>query len=102
MMSKKRLTEMSYTKFQELMGDYITRSAQQDDAIPAPTFLELLFDALSQRMQKVVRIEGEVINDELIFLPPKEETSLQVRGNQILLGDWHVVVTLRGRELQPA
>jgi len=99
-MMSKQLTEMGYTEFQELIENYIARSAQEDDAVPASTFLELLFTALSRRVQNIVRIEGQVINDELIFLPPKEETPLQVQGNQILLGNLRVVVTLK-RKLQP-
>jgi hypothetical protein len=63
-MAEKRLTEMSYAEFQGLMDSYIARSAQQDDAIPASTFLELLFDALARRVQNVVRLEGEAINGQ--------------------------------------
>ena len=101
-MSEKQLTEMDYAEFQELMDAYIARSSQQDDAIPAPTFLELLFDALLQRVQNVIRLEGQIINGELVLAPAEEETPVQVRGNQILLGDWRVIVTLRNGELQPA
>lgn len=60
---------MDYAEFQELIDTYITRSSQQDDAIPAPTFLELLFDILSQRVQNVIRLEGPVINGELVLAP---------------------------------
>lgn len=101
-MNEKQLTEMDYAEFQELMDAYITRSSQQDDAIPAPTFLELLFDILSQRVQNVIRLKGQVINGELVLAPTEEETPVQVRGNQILLGDWRVIVTLKNDELQPA
>jgi hypothetical protein len=101
-MSEKPLTEMDYTEFQELMDAYITRSSQQDDALPAPTFLGLLFDILSQRVQNVIRLEGQVINGELVLAPTEEETPVQVRGNQILLGDWQVIVTLKNDKLQPA
>ena len=96
------MTEMDYAEFQGLMETYIARSAQQDDAIPAPTFLELLFDALAQRVQNIIRIEGQVINGELVLAPPEKETPVQVQGNQILLGDWRVIVTLKNGELQPA
>ena len=101
-MSEKQLTEMDYAEFQELMDAYITRSSQQDDAIPASTFLELLFDILSQRVQNVIRLEGQVVNGELVLAPTEEETPVQVRGNQILLGDWRVIVTLKNGKLQPA
>ena len=93
---------MDYAEFQELTDAYITRSSQQDDAIPAFTFLELLFDVLSQRVQNVIRLEGQVINGELVLAPTEEETPVQVRGNQILLGDWQVIVTLKNDKLQPA
>ena len=101
-MSEKQLTEMDYAEFQELMDAYIARSSQQDDVIPVLTFLELLFGVLSQRVQNVIRLEGRVINGELVLAPTEEETPVQVRGNQILLGDWQIIVTLKNGELQPA
>lgn len=54
-MSEKRLTDMDYAEFQGVMDSYIARSAQQDDAIPAPTFLELLFNALLSFVSLVPR-----------------------------------------------
>ena len=38
----KLLTEMENEEFQALMDDYITRSAERDDAIPTFTFLSTL------------------------------------------------------------
>jgi hypothetical protein len=100
-MSEKQLTKMTDAEFQELMETYIDRSSRRDDAIPAFTFLELLFDALLQRVQNVVQLEGQVIDGELVLAPP-EEAPVQVQGNRILLGDWQIVVTLKDGGLQPA
>jgi len=101
-MSEKQLTEMSYSEFQEVMDTYIIRSARQDDAIPSPTFLELLFDTLSKRVKNVIQLQGQVVNGELVLAAPTGPKAVQVRGNQILLGDWRVIVKLQGGEFQPA
>jgi len=100
-MSESQLTDMNYTDFQDLMTAYIDRSAHRDDALPASTFLALLFDTLSQRAHNVVRLEGEIVNGRLVLTSP-EETPVQVRGNQIFVDDWQVVVTLKKGSLVPA
>jgi hypothetical protein len=102
MMSKKLLTEMENEEFQVLMDNYITRSARRDDAIPASTFLEMLFDLLEQRASSVIQLEGQIVNGELVLKTTEEATPVQVHGNRILLGDLQVVVSLRDSALQPA
>lgn len=101
-MSEKLLTDMNNDEFQTLMDDYIARSARRDDAIPAPTFLEVLFALFERRASNVVRLEGQIINGELVLTPTGETAPVQVQGNRILLGDVQVVVSLKDNALQPA
>jgi hypothetical protein len=111
-MLSKLLTEMGSDEFQALMDDYIARSAERDDAIPASTlwckgkrsgsFLEMLFDLLEQRASSVVQLEGQIVNGELVLTPTEEAAPVQVQGNRILLGDLQVVVSLKDNALQPA
>jgi hypothetical protein len=101
-MSKKLLTEMEKDEFQALMEDYVTRSAERDDAITSSTFLEMLFDLLKQRTSSVIQLEGQIINGELVLTPTEEAAPVQVQGNRILLGDLQVVVSLKDSALQPA
>jgi hypothetical protein len=101
-MSEKLLTDMDNDEFQTLMDDYIARSARRDDAIPAPTFPEVLFALFERRASNVVRLEGQIINGELVLTPTGETAPVQVQGNRILLGDVQVVVSLKDNALQPA
>ena len=101
-MSEKLLTDMNNDEFQALMDDYIARSARRDDAIPAPTFLEVLFALFERRAANVVQLEGQIINGELVLTPTGEAAPVQVQGNRILLGDLQVVVSLKDNALQPA
>jgi len=101
-MSEKLLTDMDNDEFQALMDEYIARSARRDDAIPAPTFLEVLFALFERRASNVVQLEGQIINGELVLTPTGEAAPVQVQGNRILLGDLQVVVSLKDNALQPA
>jgi hypothetical protein len=101
-MSEKLLTDMNNDEFQVLMDDYIARSARRDDAIPASTFLEVLFALFERRASNVVQLEGQIINGELVLTPTGEAAPVQVQGNRILLGDLQVVVSLKDNALQPA
>jgi hypothetical protein len=100
-MSKKLLTEMEKDEFQTLIDDYISRSAERDDAIPASTFMEMLFDLLERQTTNVVELEGEIVNGRLVLTPTGEAAPVQVQGNRILLGDLQVVVSLKDNALQP-
>ena len=101
-MNEQLLTEMNYTEFQQLLDAYITRSAQRDDAIPAPTFLNLLFDLLAKRASNIVQLEGQVVDGQLYLLPVETTAHVQVQRNRVLLDDWQFVITLKDAAFQPA
>jgi hypothetical protein len=66
---------MESDEFEALMDGYITRSAERDDALPAPTFLELLFALLERRASNVGQVEGEIIDGELVPKPNRRSSA---------------------------
>ena len=95
-MSEKTLTDMNYGEFQALVDRYIERSSQQRGEMPAPTFFALLFEKAVQRVTETVKVEGHIVDGQLVLaLPTEKETVIQARGNQILVGDLRIVVTLQ-------
>jgi hypothetical protein len=101
-MSEKLITEMSYGEFESLVDNYIDRSAQVDDEMPASTFFELLFEQAARRVKETIEVEGDIVGDQLILrVPPGVETAVQVRGNEILVGNQRIVVRLKDGDVLP-
>jgi hypothetical protein len=94
-MSEKLLTEMSYDGLGKLLNNYIDRSSQQGEAMPANTFFTLLFEKVAQRVKKTFEVEGRIINGQLVLsLPTQAATDLYVQNNQIVIGEQRIVVKL--------
>ena len=102
-MSKKVLTDMGYDEFQTLIDHYIERSSQQSGEMPASTFFALLFEKAAQRATGTIEVTGRVVDGQLVLTPLAERgTGVQTHGNQILVGDRRIVVTLEGDGQQGA
>lgn len=96
-MSEKVLTDMNYEEFAATLEDYIERSSQQSGEMPASIFFDLLFEKVSKRVTETIELEGRIVGGQLIFsVPAEKEVAVQTRGNQILVGDRRIIVTLKG------
>jgi|LakMenEpi03Aug12_release.lakeMendotaPanAssembly.Ray.scaffolds.fasta_scaffold386706_2 hypothetical protein len=94
-MTEKLLTEMSYEEMEALIDQYIDRSSQQSEEMPANAFLALLAETIARRRAQTVEIEGRLINGRLVLLQPNTVNSgLYVQNNQIVIGEQRISVKL--------
>lgn len=94
-MVERDLTEMTAEEFDALIDGYIERSSRRDDEVPAEAFLELLFETSVEQVQETIQLRADYVNGALQFdLPTDREATIQTRGNQILVGDKLIVVSL--------
>lgn len=94
-MTEKLLTEMSYEEMEALIDNYIDRSSQQSEEMPASAFLSLLAETMARRTAQTVEIEGRIINGHLVLLQPNTVTSgLYVQNNQIVIGEQRISVKI--------
>ncbi|MCL4872136.1 MAG: hypothetical protein KJ063_24520 [Anaerolineae bacterium] len=101
-MSEQRLKLMDYDKFQTVADGFIDRSSQEFGEMPASSFFELLFEKMAERVTETVELEGEIVNNQLILkLPADMETVVQVKDNEILIGDRRIVVKLKDDTIYP-
>lgn len=98
-MSDQAITEMSYEAFEALLDNYIHRVAEEGDDMPASTFFELLFERAARRITETVEVEGELVNNQLVLrVPIGTESAIQVKGNEILVGNQRIVVKFKGKK----
>ena len=101
-MSEKRLKIMDVDKFQSIADEFIDRSSQEFREMPASSFFEWLFDRMAERVSETVEVEGEIVNNQLVLkLPIDVETAVQVKDNEILVGDRRIVVKLKDNTIYP-
>ena len=101
-MSEKAITDMNYEEFESLIDDYIERSSHESGEMPASTFFELLFENMAERVTETIELEGEIVNNQLVLrLPMEKETAVQVKDNEILVGDRRIVVKLKDDTIYP-
>lgn len=101
-MSEKGLKTIDFDKFQSLADGFIDRSSQEFGEMPASSFFELLFERMAEKVSETVELEGEIVNNQLVFkLPIDSETAVQVRDNEILIGDRRIVVKLKDNTIYP-
>lgn len=101
-MSKKHLKIMDVDKFQSIADEFIDRSSQEFGEMPASSFFELLFDRMAERVSETVEVEGEIVGNQLVLkLPGDAETAVQVKDNEILVGDRRIVVKLKDNTIYP-
>ena len=98
-MSDQAITEMNYEAFEALIDNYIDRVAEEGDDMPASTFFELLFERAAQQVTETVEVEGELVNNQLVLrVPVGTESAIQVKGNEILVGNQRIVVKFKGKK----
>ena len=101
-MSDKAVTELDYEQFESLVDSFIERSLHEFGEMPASPFFELLFEKRAERMTETVEVEGEIVNNRLVLkLPADMETAVQVKDNEILIGDRRIVVRLKNDTVYP-
>lgn len=87
---------MEYEDFLSLIDGFIERSSHEFGEMPASCFFELLFEKMAERVTETVEVEGEIVNNQLVLrLPADVETAVQVKDNDILVGDRRIVVNLK-------
>lgn len=70
--------------------------------MPASSFFALLFEKMAERVTETVELEGEIVNNQLILkLPADMETAVQVKDNEILVGDRRILVKLKEDTIYP-
>jgi hypothetical protein len=101
-MSEKPLKIMDVDKFQSIADAFIDRSSQEFGEMPASSFFELLFERMAERVSETVEVEGEIVDNQLVLkLPVDAETAVQVKDNEILVGDRRIVVKLKDNTTYP-
>jgi hypothetical protein len=51
---------------------------------------------------ETIELEGEIVNNQLILrMPLDTETAVQVKENEILVGDRRIVVKMKGDTVYP-
>jgi hypothetical protein len=82
-----------------LIDGYIERSSQGYGEMPASVFFELLFERMSKEATETIELEVEIVDDQLVLEPP--EGAVQVKHNEILIGDRRIVVKLKDKPRYP-
>ena len=101
-MSEHRIKTMKYDEFQAVADRFIDRSSQEFGEMPASSFFELLFEKMAERVTETVELEGEIVNNQLVLkLPIDKESTIQVKDNEILVGDRRIVVKLKDDTIYP-
>jgi hypothetical protein len=96
-MSEQEIKTVDFDDFQEVADSFIERSSHGYGEMSASAFFELLFEKMSERVNETIEVEGEIVDNQLVLLMPMDvETAVQVRKNEILVGDRRIVVRLKG------
>jgi hypothetical protein len=98
-MSEQTITDMEYEDFLSLIDGYIERSSQESGEMPASVFFELLFKRMDKAVTETIELEVEIVDDELVLQPPIG--GIQVKNNEILIGDRRIVVKLKDKPVYP-
>jgi len=87
--------DMSDDEFMEMIDNYIERSSYEEFIMPTSEFFKILFENSRKRVQETFPLAARIVDGELQFLLPTDrEDTLQVQGNEILVGDRLITVTL--------
>ncbi|MCL4872142.1 MAG: hypothetical protein KJ063_24550 [Anaerolineae bacterium] len=102
-MSEKLISKMGKEEFDAVINTFIDRETADMGELTAPLFYEALQDIFeSDTGTEMVELEGEIINNQLVFhLPTEIETAVQVQDNEIVVGDQRIVVKLKNNPIYP-
>ena len=88
--------DMAYEQFEAMIDGYIERSSRESGEMPASAFFALLFEKMAARAQETVKVRGRIVDGQLVLsAPPTEQRVVQVRGNEILVDRWRIIVSLQ-------
>ena len=88
--------DMTYEQFEALIGGYIERSSRGSGEMPASAFFALLFEKMAARAQETVKVQGRIVDGQLVLATlPAEQSAVQACGNEILVDRWRIVVSLQ-------
>lgn len=95
-MSEQTIDTMDFDKFQSVVDGFIERSSHTYGEMPTPAFFELLFEKMAERVTETIELEGKIVNNQLVLrMPIDVETGVQVKNNEILVGERRIVVKLK-------
>ena len=95
-MSDNTPVDMTYEQFEAMIDGYIERSSRESGEMPPSAFFALLFEKMAARAQETVKVHGRIVDGQLVLsAPPAEQRTVQVRGNEILVDRWRIVVSLQ-------
>lgn len=94
-MSVKELFEdCSHEESEELFDTWAGRDFED---IPTDTFFATLEEIGARRPPQHIEMEGEVVGDRLVFIPPEGvPLPFTVYDDEIVLGDYTIRVRLKG------
>lgn len=94
-MSEQKIRTIDFDDFQSIANNFIEQSLESNGDMPASAFFELLFEKMSERVSETIELEGKIVNNQLVLrMPVDVETAVQVKNNEILVGDRRIVVKL--------
>ena len=91
---EKYVTQMSDDEFQKYIDGYTPPDDPPDAA--TLTFFKLLYESSKKRVKHIIPLTVSIEDGQVQFhLPPDIETTVEIRNNEILVGDRRLVVTLQ-------
>jgi hypothetical protein len=91
---KELFKDRSQEEIEELLDAWTGRDFED---IPTDTFFTTLKEIETHRLPQHVEMEGEVVGDRLVFIPPQDvPLPFTVHDNEIILGDYTIRVRLKG------
>jgi len=82
---------------EEIEGLFDAWAGRDFEDIPTDTFFATLEEIGVHRPPQHVEMDGEVVGDRLVFIPPEgAPLPFTVHGNEIILGDYTIRVRLKG------
>jgi len=89
--------DRSHEEIEELFDAWAGRDFED---IPTDTFFAALKEIGAHRPLQHVEMEGEIVGDRLVFIPPEGvPLPFTVQDNEIILGDYTIRVRLKGVQL---
>jgi len=88
------LKDHSHEEIEKLFDAWAERDLED---IPTDTFFAALEEIGTHRPPQRVEMEGEIVGDRLVFIPPENvPLPFTVHDNEIILGDYTILVHLKG------
>jgi len=93
-MTNQRFADMSEPEFDQLLDDYIQRTATGYGEMPAEIFFDLLAERMTEQIDETLNLSIELVDQNLVISPDRELGTVVIRGNEILIGKHRLVLHL--------